>query len=138
MTETQGVQGVAGQSRTSVMIVEDDPAFRWLLSLALSREGFEVLTAENGVEALQSYRENADRIWLVVADVVMPEMDGLTLAVEMRKLDDHAYFIFMSGYDAGRIDGIGIRMADIPRSEFFRKPFSFTDMVSRIRTLQRS
>jgi two-component system cell cycle sensor histidine kinase/response regulator CckA len=119
-----------------VMVVEDDTAFRWLLSEALSGEGFEVLTAANGREALQLYRENIGKVWLVVADVMMPEMDGLTAASEMRKIDDNVCFIFMSGYDTERIDEIGVKLEDIPRSNFLRKPFGLRDMTSRIRALE--
>jgi len=119
------------------MVVDDDTALRGMLSQVLSYNGFEVLSAANGIEALQLYRENTGKVWLVVADIMMPEMDGLTVATEMRKIDDNVHFIFMSGYDAGRIDEIGIKMEDIPRAEFFRKPFAFKDMVSRMRTLER-
>jgi len=119
------------------MVVDDDTALRGMLSQVLSYNGFEVLSAANGIEALQLYRENTGKVWLVVADIMMPEMDGLTAATEMRKIDDNVYFIFMSGYDAGRIDEIGIKMEDIPRAEFFQKPFAFKDMVSRMRTLER-
>jgi DNA-binding response OmpR family regulator len=125
------------EARSFVMVVEDDATFRWLLGEALRYEGFEVLTAANGIEALQMYRENSDNVWLVVADIVMPEMDGLTAATEMRKIDDNVFFIFMSGYDSGRINGIGMKMEDIPNSEFFRKPFAFREMTSRIRMLER-
>lgn len=141
MTETQTPHGVKEESRPQarsfVMIVEDDAAFRWLLSEALSKEGFEVLTAANGIEALQLYREHIGEVWLVAADVMMPEMDGLTAAREMRKIDDNVSFIFMSGYDSERIDRIGIKVEDIPRSDFLRKPFGLKDMTNRIRTLER-
>jgi two-component system, cell cycle sensor histidine kinase and response regulator CckA len=120
-----------------VMVVEDDATLRWLLAEALRFEGFEVLIAANGIEALQLYRENSDRVWLVVADIAMPEMDGMTIATEMRKIDDHVFFIFMSGYDSEWIDRIGTKMADIPNSSFFRKPFTFREMTNRIRMLER-
>lgn len=141
MAETQSAEQGKGTLRAKpdsfVMVVEDDEVFRWLLTEALKKEGFEVLTAVNGKEALELYREKAGKVWLVVSDVIMPGMDGLTAAMEMRKVDDRAFFIFMSGYDSARIEGIGVRMEDIPRSEFFRKPFAFKDMAERIRTLER-
>jgi two-component system cell cycle sensor histidine kinase/response regulator CckA len=118
-----------------VLVAEDDAAFRFLLSEALSEEGFEVLSAANGVEALELYRKNADNINLVVADVIMPGMDGLTAAVEMRKIDDNVFFLFMSGYGPERIREIGINVEDIPNAAFLRKPFAFKDMMSRIRML---
>jgi DNA-binding response OmpR family regulator len=140
VTETQGAQEVkdrlGSEPGSFVMVVEDDAALRWMLGQALAKDGFEVLSAENGLEALQLYRENTGKIWLVLADVFMPEMDGLTAAIEMRKIDDDVCFIFMSGYDSERIDRIGIKMGDVPRSEFFRKPFAFRDMTNKIKALE--
>jgi two-component system, cell cycle sensor histidine kinase and response regulator CckA len=139
VTVAQALEGqLHAHPGSCVMIVEDDASLRWMLSQALSKDGFEVLTAESGIEALRLYRENTDKVWLVVADIMMPEMDGLTAATEMRKIDDNVWFIFMSGYDAERIDRIGIKMEDIPRAEFFRKPFAFRDLTSRIKALDRS
>jgi len=90
------------------------------LSEALSKEGFEILTAANGVDALLLYQENAGKVWLVMTDIVMSKMDGLTAADEMLKMDGNMFFIFMSGYGAEPIDRIGIKMENIPRSGFFR------------------
>jgi DNA-binding NtrC family response regulator len=138
VTEAHACRGqLQAQSGSVVMVVDDDAALRWMLSQALSSNGFEVLTAANGAEALELYRENTCRVWLVVADIIMPEMDGLTAGIEMRKLDDSVHFIFMSGYDSGRIDSIAVKIEDIPRADFFQKPFVFKDMISRVKTLER-
>jgi two-component system, cell cycle sensor histidine kinase and response regulator CckA len=141
VTDEHDTRAFTGESpaepRSVVIVVDDDAAFRWLLSEALTNGGFEVLTAADGMEALELYRKNAGRVWLVVADVIMPEMDGLTAATEMRKIDKNVSFIFMSGYDSERIDRIGIQMKDIPCSEFLRKPFAFKEMMRRMRTLER-
>jgi two-component system, cell cycle sensor histidine kinase and response regulator CckA len=107
-----------------VMVVEDDAPLRSLLSQALAKEGFEVLTAPNGMEALQLYRKHAGTVWLVVTDVIMPEMDGLTAATEMRKIEDNVFFIFMSGYEAERIDRIGIKIEEFPVLISFRNHLS--------------
>jgi DNA-binding response OmpR family regulator len=140
VTETPNAQAVTTQIGAEpgsfIMIVEDDTSLRWLLSEALRTEGFTVLTAEDGSEAVQLYRQNAAKIWLVITDIMMPRMDGLTAALEMRKIDNNVFFIFMSAYDSERVNRIGIRMEDIPDCDFFRKPFSFKDMTSRIRRVE--
>ena len=141
-SDTQSSEGVKEHVRLEpgswvmVLVAEDDAAFRFLLSEALSEAGFEVLSATNGIEALELYRKNADKINLVVADVVMPGMDGLTAAVEMLKIDDNVFFLFMSGYELERIKEIGINMEDIPNSVFLRKPFAFKNMITMIRSLR--
>lgn len=123
------------KSGSKVIVVDDDEALRLLLGETLSEEGFEVLLAADGQEALELYRKSAGKISLVVADIIMPRMDGLTAAIEMRKIDENVVFLFMSGCDSERISSIGINMQDIPNSCFFPKPFGFEDLVSRIRTL---
>jgi two-component system, cell cycle sensor histidine kinase and response regulator CckA len=139
--DTQSSEGAEKHGRLKpgswimVLVAEDDTAFRFLLSEALSEAGFEVLPAANGVEALELYRKNADKINLVVADVVMPGMDGLTAAIEMRKIDNNVFLLFMSGYEPERIKEIGINIQDIPHTAFLRKPFAFKDMISTIRSL---
>ena len=123
------------KSGSRIIVVDDDETLRLLLSETLSEEGFEVLVAADGLEALELYRGSADEISLVVADVIMPKMDGLTAAIEMRKIDDNVVFLFMSGCDAERIRAIGVNIEDIPNSCFFPKPFGFGDMISKIRKL---
>jgi CheY-like chemotaxis protein len=118
-----------------VIVAEDDVVLRSLFSEALREKGLQVLSAANGLEALELYRENADKIWLVVTDVIMPGMDGLTAAVEMRKIDKNVFFLFMSGHDLQVIEKTGFTMEDIPNSDFYQKPFAFRDMISRIQML---
>ena len=118
-----------------VIVAEDDEVLRSLFGEALREKGFQVLPAANGLEALELYRENADKVWLVVTDVMMPGMDGLSAAIEMRRIDDNVFFLFMSGYDPQRIGENGITIKNIPNSDFFLKPFTFSDVISRIRIL---
>ena len=118
-----------------VIVAEDDAAFRFLLGEALREEGFEVLSAANGNEALELYRKNAENICLAIVDVTMPKMDGLTAATEMRKIDDNIFFLFISGYEGEHLKERGINMEDIPNADFLFKPFTFKDMISRIRRL---
>lgn len=136
----------AGRARTLVkpmirpgcsvlLVVEDDATLLHILSEALTEEGFRVFSARSGAEALALYRGNAGDICLAVVDVMLPGMDGLTAAAEIRKINDNVHFLFMSGYDAEYLKQTGMSIEDIPNAEFFRKPFAFEDMRSRIRKL---
>ena len=116
-----------------VIIAEDDLVLQSLFSDALREKGLHVLSAANGLEALELYRENADKILLVITDIIMPGMDGLTAAVEMRKTDKNVFFLFMSGHDPQALEEAGVNIEDIPNSDFYQKPFAFTDMIGRIR-----
>ena len=127
----QGRFHIAAGSR--VIVADDDETLRTLLSETLREEGFEVLLAADGLEALELYQKNANTISLVIADIIMPKMDGLHAAIEMRKIDENVAFLFMSGCDPERIRAIGISIEDIPNSCFFPKPFGFEEMVNEIR-----
>lgn len=116
-----------------VIVAEDDLVLRSLFSDVLREKDLHVLSAANGLEALELYRENADKILLVITDIIMPGMDGLTAAVEMRKTDKNVFFLFMSGHDPQALEEAGVNIEDIPNSDFYQKPFAFTDMIGRIR-----
>jgi two-component system, cell cycle sensor histidine kinase and response regulator CckA len=118
-----------------LLVVEDDASLLSILSEAMSEEGFRVFSTGSGAEALALYRENADDTCLAIIDVMLPGMDGITTAIEMRKINDNICFLFMSGYDTEDLKQWGIRIEDIPNAEFFRKPFAFEDMRNRIRML---
>lgn len=118
-----------------VIVADDDVALRFLLGETLNEDGFEVLRAANGREALKLYRKNHDNVGLAIVDVVMPEMDGVTAAIEMRKIDANIFFLFISGYDYVHLKEQGLSLEYIPNADFLSKPFSFKDMVGRIRML---
>ena len=81
-----------------VLVVEDEDAVRIFATEALRRQGYEVLQACDGLEALDIMEENDHQVDLVVSDVKMPEMDGPTLFNELRSHNPELKFIFVSGY----------------------------------------
>jgi|PlaIllAssembly_1097288.scaffolds.fasta_scaffold235389_1 hypothetical protein len=135
-TDTERVkEPVHIEPGSRVIVTEDDAAFRFLLGEVLREEGFEVLSAANGHVALDLYRKNAENISLAIVDVAMPKMDGFTAATEMRKIDDNIFFLFISGYEGENLKERGINTEDIPNAGLLFKPFTFKDMISRIRML---
>ena len=79
-----------------VLIADDEPNIREVISFALERAGFGVATARNGSEALQQFRRGP--IDLIVLDVGMPEMDGLEVCRQIRKTSD-VPILFLSARD---------------------------------------
>jgi len=71
-----------------VLIVDDAAFMRMRTSKLLSEAGYEVIQAENGLEAVQKYREHRPDV--VLLDITMPEMDGLTALKEIRAIDANA------------------------------------------------
>ena len=83
---------------TKILVVDDDAFVRDMLGFILESSGYDVETAENGVEALLKYRQGSE-VSLIISDMDMPEMDGLTLIREVRKLgaDPETPIIILTG-----------------------------------------
>lgn len=113
----------------TVLVAEDEEAVRKLAVRVLEREGYEVLQAGDGLEALQLADAFPDRIDLLVSDVVMPEMGGRELARRLRILRPETSILLMSGYDEemviGRMEG----------DDFLPKPFSPGVLAERVAAL---
>jgi len=85
--------------RETILLVEDEANLREMLCLCLRRQGYDVLEAGNGVEALQVWQQHAPRIDLLFADMVMPEgISGKDLAERFRKEKSRLKIIISSGY----------------------------------------
>lgn len=106
-----------------ILLVEDEPAVRGLFALSLRKDGYFVLEASNGAEAL-AVVEQAGRVDLVVTDVVMPIMKGTELAAKLRETYPNLRFIFVSGYVVH--DNLG------PNSVLLNKPFLRQELVKKV------
>jgi two-component system cell cycle sensor histidine kinase/response regulator CckA len=111
----------------TVLVVEDEPALREVTRRILTRNGYHVITAANGPEALDIARDHAGEIHLLVTDVVMPHMLGKEVAERMRAIRPAIEVLFMSGYARpvlaaqGRLD---------PSVALVEKPFSEADLMA--------
>src|SRR5690242_343151 len=81
----------------TILVVDDEPAIRTMIALALERQGFAVLTAGGGEQALSLWRTCGSTIDLLVSDVCMPEMDGPTLVQRLLAENARLPVLFMSG-----------------------------------------
>ena len=112
-----------------VLLVEDEDVVRSFSVRALTRQGYEVLEASDGQEALDIVAEHDGNIDIVVTDVVMPEMDGPTMFRELRKTNPAIKVIFVSGYpnEAFR-ETLGTE--DVA---FLPKPFSLAQLAAKVK-----
>ncbi|MEU0837878.1 MULTISPECIES: response regulator transcription factor [Streptomyces] len=119
-------------SPVRVLVVDDESALADLLSMALRYEGWEVRTAGDGAEAIRTTREL--RPDAVVLDVMLPDMDGLTVLGRLRRELPEVPVLFLTARDAveDRIAGLTAGGDD-----YVTKPFSLEEVVARLRGLLR-
>ena len=115
-----------------LLVADDEPSIVELLSVSLRFAGFEVATATNGVDALNTARTFAPD--LLVLDVMMPGLDGFEVAKQLRSNGDQTPVLFLTAKDAteDRVQGLTIGGDD-----YVTKPFSLEEVVARIRAVLR-
>ena len=116
--------------RGAILLVEDEEAVRAFASRALASRGYTVLEAESGVDALRVVEEAGGKIDLIVSDVIMPEMDGPTMLMELRKRGINARIIFVSGYAD---DAFAKNLPEGQEFQFLPKPFSLKQLIETVK-----
>jgi two-component system, cell cycle sensor histidine kinase and response regulator CckA len=114
----------------TILLVEDEDAVRAFASRALSTRGYNVVEAENGEIALDRVEELEGKIDLMVSDVVMPNMDGPTMAKAVREKYPNIKVIFISGYTEDAFEDELDRPEDFV---FLPKPFSLKQLASKVK-----
>ncbi|MER6829897.1 response regulator transcription factor [Streptosporangium sp. NPDC000563] len=120
------------QPVAKVLVVDDEPNIRELLSEALELNGFAVRTVADGREALEAVaRERPD---IVVLDVMMPGLDGFTVARRLHEAGDSPMLLFLTAKDA-----VSDRIAGLTAGgdDYVTKPFSLEEVLLRLRAIMR-
>ncbi len=118
-----------GAGRT-VLLVEDEPVLRALVEDVLRAHGYRVLVASDGPAALRLAEQTADRIDLLLSDVVMPGLGGRELAERLRRDRPDLAVLFMSGYTE---DAVLRQDVEAEAETLLRKPFSPAVLLGRVR-----
>jgi two-component system cell cycle sensor histidine kinase/response regulator CckA len=115
----------------TVLLVEDETAVREITKASLQRQGYQVIAATGGAEALRELDAHLDGIDLLITDVVMPSMSGPQLVEQLRRRWPLLPVLFISGYasEATKVRVEGDRTAYLP------KPFTPAALASKVRTL---
>ncbi|MBN1264246.1 MAG: PAS domain S-box protein [Anaerolineales bacterium] len=116
----------------SILIVEDNDQVRLLTHSILEKQGYQVLSAENGSQALGILKKHKRPIHLLLTDVVMPEMNGRELYRSAVKLQPEIKVLYMSGYTDNVIARQGVLEEGIA---FIQKPFSVEGLTNTVRTV---
>lgn len=115
-----------------ILFVEDEEDLTLIVADTLRGQGYEVITAADGIAGLERFKsEGAD---IVVADVMMPKMDGFTMAKEIRKLSPTVPLLFLTAKST--IDDVEEGF-ELGANDYLKKPFELRELIVRIRALLR-
>ena len=117
----------------TILLVEDDDTVRFLSCQILENEGYRVLSAGNGIEALRVCKNDQNPIDLLMTDIVMPQMNGVELANHLRKRWPHLKVLYVSGYLHDGLVSENIQLD--PHALFLNKPFKPRDLIHIVHIL---
>jgi PAS domain S-box-containing protein len=117
------------RGRGTVLVVDDEPQLLKVQKLTLEHKGFSVLTASDGVEAIELYEKHAEEITCVLLDLMMPRMGGEEAYAELRRIQADVPIILMSGYNDSDLDG---RVTNADGVEFLKKPCASKTLFEKI------
>lgn len=113
-----------------VLYVEDEINLAMIVSDSLEDHGFEIIHRDNGQEALNFFKKQKPDV--LVIDIMMPIMDGYTLATEIRKLDVQVPILFLSALT--QADDV-VKGFHLGANDYIRKPFKVEELIVRIESL---
>jgi CheY-like chemotaxis protein len=113
-------------------LVEDDESVRKLSQMLLESQGYKVVTAVDGQDALKQLPPLLDRLVLVITDVVMPHLDGPQLVEKLRERYPRLKVLYVSGYAGDALVHHGLGCGE---SAFMQKPFSPLALGHKVREL---
>jgi len=115
----------------NILVVDDEPRFLRLLEANLRTEGYQVITAQNGKEAIEIF--SVSSVDLILLDVLMPQMDGFTVCQRIRQYSNVPIIILTAkGEEQDRIRGL-----DVSADDYLVKPFSVMELLARVRAVLR-
>src|SRR5579872_3747046 len=124
-------EGTSAGSET-ILLIEDEEALRKLVRRTLEKHGYQLLVAASGREAIELARNYAGPIQLVISDVVMPQMGGREVAVQLRAVRPGIQVLFISGYtETAMMHGGNLNDGEI----FLQKPFTPLTLARRVREM---
>ncbi|HEX7620746.1 MAG TPA: response regulator, partial [Anaerolineales bacterium] len=116
---------------TRILVVDDEPRYLRLLEANLHTEKYEVFTAADGEEALESF--SANPVDLILLDVMLPRMDGFAVCQRIRQFSNVPIIMLTAkGEEQDRVRGL-----DVGADDYLVKPFSVMELLARVRAVLR-
>lgn len=130
-TTTPSFPTLNSKRKTRILVVDDQPINIKLLQRKLEREGYEVLTASNGIECIEVAQEKKPD--LILLDVMMPEMDGIEACQRLKEDEETKtipiIFITAKSSKEGKLEGLGVGAVD-----YITKPIDLEETMARVKT----
>ena len=122
---------MSDEQSPKVLVVDDEPEIRKLVTAMLARNGYRVLSADSGENALRLFKSNLDTD-LLLTDVVSPGMSGPMIADQISALKPDIKVLFMSGYDGTQV----VQRYVVEKGySLLTKPFSMEQLESKVRAV---
>lgn len=119
-------------SKTKILLAEDDDNLGQLLWTYLKNKGFETILAKNGRQAYDLFNDPKNDFEFMILDVMMPEMDGFTLAKEVRELDKNIPILFLT---AKAMSDDKLKGFELGADDYLTKPFSMEELLARMKAI---
>jgi CheY-like chemotaxis protein len=122
----------AAQTRSQILLVDDEMAVLDVTRLILEHFGFAVLTAQSGTDALTMFNRHADHVQAVILDLTMPDMGGGEVYKLIRARNPQVPILLSSGYMARSLPP---ELTDQPYTAFLQKPYQAAALIDKVKSL---
>jgi len=119
------------EDHSEILIVDDEPDVCWALGHLLSKSGFMARTAQNGQEALLLF--SVGHFPMVFLDAKLPDVEGLELAQQIRRINPEVHIVLLSGYFSGDDQAVRDAQARGLVQDFIGKPFRHAEVIEMAR-----
>lgn len=116
----------------NILVCDDDKEIVDAIEIYLSQEGYDIIKAYNGKEALELLQTN--EVHLILFDIMMPEMDGIRATIKIREMENSVPILFLSAKseDADKVLGLNVGADD-----YITKPFNPLELIARVKSALR-
>ncbi len=125
-------QEIPSKGTERILLAEDETLVRDFIEVGLESQGYVVIAAKDGHEAVQAFHDHNGNFALVILDVIMPKANGKMVLSEIKGMAPGVRVLFMSGHDRGLLDKEALLEN---RDGFIQKPFTIEELTKKVRTL---
>lgn len=118
--------------KKTILIAEDDSVIRELLSVMLRSAGYNLLTATDGIEAVETFKKQGKEVSLVITDIGMPRMNGLEAIVIIREMSKDVPIMILSIWEEHEYKKIA-KQNNV--KEYMEKPFDVNEVIEKVRSI---